>query len=116
MQSRYGRIFTEMDMIDFAHKMTQDNAGMDRGMAESRICNELAGYTSTFPEEEPVFVIRAKDALALAAVRNYRTHAERIIRIRKAAGGAVFLRMLDEAVDAFDKFRTQYHDRMAIPD
>jgi hypothetical protein len=71
----------------------------------------VGGLKLTFPGDEPVFVLRAKDKRALAQVRNYATmEASRTDPNRK------HLKNVDEAVESFEEFRRKHPERIKDAD
>lgn len=107
---KYGRLFTEDDVIAFAHEMTQENAGMDRGMSEDRVRSELAEFEGKFPKDEPLFLLRGKDKVAAETIEEYRflsrengSPDEQVLSVIKAK-------------DAFAEFARENPERMKVAD
>lgn len=69
--SKYGRIFTEADVLEVVRHWTGVRPTSER-LSE---CIE-ARIETTFPAGEPVFVLRAKDELAPVAMLAYALDAE----------------------------------------
>lgn len=61
------------------------------------------------PPEEPVFIFRGRDKLAVEALLHY-------VHVAKDDGcNEEFLASLGATIDEFRQFRIQYHDRMKQP-
>lgn len=71
---------------------------------DGRICNRATG--KPIPDDEPIFILRAKDALASAALAAYLAE---ITDIEHAAA-------VQARIDAFDAFAAANPDRMKYPD
>ncbi len=104
MDSKYGRIFTEEDVkaiVELA--VEQEVSSVDE--AETL----MDDFDGRFPADEPIFVLRARDKRALAAVRQYRENQSPRAPVNHIEG-------LDKAVREFEKFRVQHADQMKEPD
>jgi hypothetical protein len=108
--NKYGRLYTEADLIAFAHHCTQEWAGMDRGMSEDRVRKELADFKEfKFPDDEPLFLLRARDKRALAAIRFYMDHQSPRAPVNHMDG-------IELAFRDFDHFAINNPERMREPD
>jgi hypothetical protein len=104
LNSKYGRLFTEADV----RKYIEGLGGVDfSGSIDDD--SELSTVESTFPEDEPLFVLRAKDRRALGAVRFYYTHQSNYVTDKHLQG-------IERAIKAFDEFRNQHPERLKEPD
>jgi len=74
------------------------------GSRDGRICNRANG--KPIPDDEPVFILRAKDVTATAALRAY--HA--------AVTDPVHAQAVQLRIDAFEAFAAANQDRMKVPD
>lgn len=78
---------------------------VDGGMhQQARLCNRVTG--AMIPLDEPVFLLRAQDALAHATLRHY--VAERMVKCGPDDG-------LAERLAAFEQFATEHPDRVKLP-
>jgi hypothetical protein len=75
----------------------------------SRIVNRLTG--ETIPDDEPVFIFRARDLLALPALRKYHEDLLKEDRVSHEHVRAVNTRIVH-----FLEFRQQHPERMKYPD
>jgi hypothetical protein len=105
--NKYGRLFTRDDVekiVNLVRKFDEESG--------SRVDLDLviSDNAFTFPADEPLFVIRAKDQLGLAQVRNYGT----LCRARGCK--AAHLDGIDRAERDFEAFRREHSDRMKKPD
>lgn len=62
------------------------------------------------PDEEPVFILRARDALAITTLEVYKQLAEEDGTVPEEHINGV-----QEKIDAFRQFRVQYYDRIKAP-
>lgn len=137
--SKYGRLFTEADMRRAlryaAHRgeeagveaLCRDAVGnlvevgarllaeMD---AEAAVAPELATRfrpsswsVFTFPPDEPLFLLRAKDEVALAGVHGYGEGCDMDGRVDEEQREAV-----REAIRRFEAWQREHPDRMKVPD
>lgn len=106
--SKYGRIFTEDDLKKIAgHRL--EISGEYEMMDIVKELDEAGELT--FPPDEPLFTLRAKDRLSLGVIRAYFDHCIRVRDIDRTHVDNV-----EQAHRAFDAFRTEHPDRMKIPD
>lgn len=64
----------------------------------------------TIPDEEPVFIIRAKDVLGIAIIHDWMDRAEELgVNPEK-------LTAVEKHLDAFIAFKGRYPERMKVPD
>lgn len=108
---KYGHLYTEADVRKVVNHLSEKQS-----FDSENIDGALKRLKFTFPADEPMFLIRAKDRFGLAAVRNYRTHAFYAMVNKKKAGFSNFIKSIDNAVDAFEKFRIDNADKMKDPD
>lgn len=109
--SKYGRIFTEGDMIVFNSRIRERSEAEDRKLTDEEVREELASWKeSHFPPDEPIFTIRAQDQAALKSIESYRHIAE------EAGSPESHIATVESALDAFDDFRTDNPDRMKAAD
>jgi hypothetical protein len=65
------------------------------------------------PEDEPIFILRAKDKLALSTVVYYSNEA----RVRVGSETTPeFVKGVEDCVIAFDEWETNNPDKMKMPD
>lgn len=111
--SKYGRIFTEQDAVAIALYVvgwTRSAESEEAIPSESDIVKWLENFEGHFPSNEPIFVLRGQDRLALGTIRNYETLAQsRRTPIAHRVG-------VGQAVRAFDNFRVEHPDRIKDPD
>lgn len=107
--SKYGRIFTQDDMLNFAHHVGSELAGVDRGYSMDQLIGMLDDFTGKFPPDEPLFVLRARDKRALGAVRFYRDHQSQQAPSNHLDG-------VDKAYRQFRVFADENPDLMREPD
>lgn len=103
---KYGRIFTQDDVCEIVRFMRPD--GFDAGSVEAAIEELDSDGSATFPPEEPIFTLRAKDRCALGTVRYY---GDLIVRSPEEHKDSV-----ERAVRTFEQFRADHGDRMKDPD
>lgn len=108
--TKYGRIFTEKDL-----KLIVEIA-IENDVSSEEELNDLIQFMDEngdvkFPPDEPIFVLRAKDRLALAPVRIYLEKCE-------AAAGVPDLHIqgVEASLADFDRFRQENPDRLNTPD
>jgi len=75
---------------------------------EGRIFNRETGIA--IPDDEPVFILRAKDRAALGTLRNYLENS------RTVGASEEHLHIVQGRINDFDKFRSDHQDRVTIPD
>lgn len=109
MDSKYGRIFTEHDLLAFAHHVGSELAGVDRGFSKDQLSGMLAEFDGRFPMDEPLFVLRARDKRALGAVRHYRDH-------QSAQAPTNHLDGVEKAYRQFSLFAEENPELMREPD
>jgi hypothetical protein len=107
--SKYGRLFTEQDLIDFAYHVGEELAGVDRGFSKDQLDSMVDDFTGKFPPGEPLFLLRARDKRALGAVRHYRDHQS-----QKAPSN--HLDGVEKAYRQFSLFAEEHPDLMREPD
>ncbi len=71
---------------------------------DGRLVNRITG--KPIPDDEPVFILRAQDRKALAALRHYRDDCE--YPEQKAA--------IDKRIDEFTEYQKAHPDRVKEPD
>jgi hypothetical protein len=72
--------------------------------ADGRIVNRASG--NPIPDDEPVFILRAKDANAIKALRSYHMNCHNFAHRKIVAG-----RIAD-----FERFAAEHPERMKEPD
>jgi len=107
--SKYGRLFTENDVIELMSQAAKAYVGIERGPSVNQIMYIIADFEGKFPEDEPNFLLRAQDRWALGALRHYQQH-----QFKDASQD--HLDNIDNAVVAFEQFRLNNNDRMKNPD
>lgn len=112
---KYGRLFTEADVVNLMEKAAEvgrDNAGGNyEGESLEDSLAEILGETeSTIPRDEPWFVIRGKDQLAPTVIRDYATRAE----FERCSED--FVRQVNEAADHIEQWQAENPDRTKVPD
>lgn len=100
MHDKYGRIFTEADVREI----------LRTEMTDGDIDIALEQLKSTLPANEPIFVIRAHDKLALEVLHHYR-----MLAVNGGASEAL-VTSVEEAAKAFQRFSTENPDSMKVPD
>jgi hypothetical protein len=110
MDTKYGRIFTEDDVVAMVVQATHDMAGVDRGMSEDQARPPNAGYPAKIDPLEPVFMLRGQDKAALGTVTAYRGLAE-----EEGASDEV-LDSIDGAIEGFREFAYANPDKMKVAD
>jgi predicted transcriptional regulator len=104
---KYGRLFTEADVVNLMDKAWEEGRG--EGDEES-LAEILETTETTIPRDEPWFVIRGKDQLAPTVVRDYATRAE-FERCDED-----FVRQVNEAADHIEQWQEEHPDRTKVPD
>jgi hypothetical protein len=110
MDSKYGRLFTEEDVVKFAQQALRDNAGMDRAPSEDRIRADLSDFTGKFPVDEPLFLLRGQDKYATDAVDEY------LFSVKQGNAPEEFIGQVEQARGSFYDFESAHRDRMKLPD
>lgn len=115
MDLKYGRIFTQSDVEKILEVINRDDAP-DHWWEDGELKLDVAlkdmddmEYRFKWEADEPVFVLRARDATAEGAVRWYRDRQPR-------SAPANFLDGIDKAVTAFHQYRTDNPQLMKNPD
>lgn len=97
---KYGRLFTEDDVRSMLEAYEETGHNFDDLVQSGRF---------TFPEDEPLFVLRAQDKRALGAIRYYQDH-------QNPRASIAHLNNIERAVRAFEDFRFHKADRLKEPD
>lgn len=114
---KYGRIFTEEDVKRIVG-LTLEEAADILPTAQVTMTQTVDDIMSlvwsdavklTFPADEPIFLLRAQDKRALAAVRYYRDHQSPRAPVKHEQN-------VDHAMQKFERFRVQHPDRLKEPD
>jgi hypothetical protein len=66
------------------------------------------------PDDEPIFILRAKDDLAAATIARYRNMADRIESDKRP--NQEWFENVDGVVSAFGEFRASHPDLVRVPD
>lgn len=115
MDSKYGRIFTQDDVVNIvfrAFDIDNDNDGFDLDDIIRIIeKDEKLIEQRTFPDDEPLFILRAKDQLAYSAIEQYQIVCDEDGDVDEGHRAGI-----DEARKRFVEFRNENPDRMKIPD
>lgn len=104
--SKYGRIFTESDVQKLLQLATGEE---DFDLAGHLATADEMGISFKFPEDEPMFVLRARDKRALGAIRFYADHQNPRAPQNHIDG-------IDKALDAFEHYRHWQSNKMKDPD
>ena len=107
--SKYGRLFTEDDVIELMTQAASAYVGIERGPSVNQLMYIIADFEGKFPVDEPNFLMRGKDRWALGALRHYQQH-------QSSNASQDHLDNIDNAVVAFEQFRLNHKDRMKDPD
>lgn len=99
-EPKYGRVFTEEDVRRLLFSFQAQAADVEQALRE---------FDGTFPADESVFVLRAKDDIATAGLWGYH---EACLDM----AGPGYIASVREAIQAFDRFREDHPDRMRVPD
>lgn len=108
MHGKYGRVFTEADvraLLHCAHAGSTDLVALSAAAAEK-------GKPMTFPADEPVFVLRAQDEVAMAGLMGY---DEGLFSL-DVHPDEPHRRGVGEMIRAFEEFERAHPDRMGRPD
>lgn len=106
MDTKYGRIFTEADLIGFVQSFA-----LEGGLTDDQVKAAIDLYQSfTIPADEPTFLIRGKDKAAPNGVRAYANVALDI--------GATFefAQRASHLSASMNNWQMNNHDRVKIPD
>lgn len=107
---KYGRIFTEEDVREILVFACDDNK-LSAGEAMNDLVHSKHSPVQTrFPADEPIFVLRGQDRLALGAIQHY--YHRCMGRLRPQA----LLTEVERALKAFEQFRADHPDRIKYPD
>ena len=108
MDNKYGRIFTESDVRKVIEYVIAGDYGPDQF---PDILAEMDGDQVRFKweEDEPVFVLRARDNTAEGAIRFYRDH-------QRPGAPPNHLDAIERACTAFREFRADNPHLMKDPD
>lgn len=108
--SKYGRIFTEQDVLDFVQSTLQAYFGENARIDHEAVKGRLAQFEGRFPQDEPIFVLRGQDRKALAGIRAYN------LACTPETSPMEHLEAITNAIDLFERFRIDNPDRMKHPD
>ena len=72
--------------------------------------DHLVGQSGQVPEDEPLFILRARDVNALALLCDYKAMA------KQNGANADHLRAIDIRIGDFAVFAAQHPERMKVPD
>jgi hypothetical protein len=114
--NKYGRIFTEDDVREMINsavfvgiEVAEESDDPQHFNGDAVFDAVSTGFTTRFPEDEPVFVLRARDKRALAALRYYRDHQSQNAPTNHLDG-------IEKAYKDFDDFATNHRELMKEPD
>lgn len=96
---------------NFAAETRLDSRILSRAIVDELVTVEIVKLSSgeTLPDDEPLYLLRARDHLALATLQFYRTLCLR-------DGCTDYMReAVDEALATFKKFATEHPERMKQP-
>lgn len=79
--------------------------------ADYRKIKKLLGI----PEDEPIFIIRAKDDLGMAIVTRYRNMAASI-EDSKVVPYSSWFESMDNVIDEFGQYRIEHSELVRVPD
>ena len=71
--------------------------------------DRLIGQSGIVPDDEPLFILRARDVNAVATLKEY-------LRLACRSCDTDHTRAICKRISDFDKFKKEYPDRMKIPD
>src|SRR5436190_14751506 len=102
---KYARVFTQEDVLAIVRECMESNA-----MGTDDTQTIIDSFEGRFPVDEPQFVLRGQDRMALGTVRHYRELCDvRGVSNEHRDG-------VDEAISDFESFRVDNPDRMKDPD
>lgn len=102
--NKYGRIFTQDDVYSIVEH------AIEREFEETEdLTLYLEDFKGRFDKDEPLFVLRARDKRAIAAVRNYRDN-------QNPRAPQNHLDGIEKAMSEFEAFRVKNVDKMKEPD
>lgn len=107
---KYGRIFTEGDVIAFTEQVAKHYHRSGEPPTVAQIQDHLEQSEGTFPKDEPQFVLRGQDKAAHDTVESYLYATE-----EEGAGEAV-IQGVKEALSRFKAFAAGNRDRMKVAD
>lgn len=109
--SKYGRIFTESDVEKILEHLHDTYASSSPPPVLENVLGAMDenGVRFKFSEEEPTFILRARDKRAIGAIRYYRDH-------QSPRAPQNHLDGLDKSVDLFEKYRIECAGEMKEPD
>lgn len=109
-ESKYGRLFTEDDVCRIVAGVLRCH-GLNPETARHDAAGVLrADQSTTFPADEPLFLLRGQDGAAVPAVRDYGHRAD------DAGARAVHLGNVSVAALEMERWQTQHPDRVKVPD
>lgn len=117
MDGKYGRLFTEQDVRKIVRYATISAQTMSPELSSEQVMNDVLDdkisddFNLTFPKDEPLFLLRAKDKRSLGAVRHYHDLCDRSVGV-----GVDHLDGVEKSVRQFEEFRADNPDRMKDPD
>lgn len=123
---KYGRVFTEADVVELLVHVCGVNGERPRDYREApeslkRAITEMeerlakvpdTQHRLTFPVDEPVFLLRAKDEVAMAGLMGY---DEGLFSL-DVHPDEPHRRGVGETIRAFEEFERAHPDRMGRPD
>lgn|SRR3954469_17559086 len=104
--NKYGRIFTQADVEKIVEKV---QSSPHRPLHTTLAMIEASGESLTFPDNEPVFVLRARDKRARGAVRFYADH-------QTALSPPSHINAVEEALKQFNVYANNNPELMREPD
>lgn len=105
---KFGCLFTETDVEELINIAT--GAATSGEVLNLKDCLNNVGRPMTFPADEPLFVLRGKDAAAYVGIGAYIDEAERI------GASPEFLRRLAHSGGQFLAWQMLHKDRTKTPD
>lgn len=119
--NKYGRIFTEEDVKQFigmafvAGEEAENDSptsagGGEHGCDVDALFEAFDGEEFRFPEDEPMFVMRGQDRLALGTLRKYQELAE------AHECDQDHLNTIEQTLRQFEHFRVSNPDKIKKPD
>lgn len=71
--------------------------------------NRLVGQSGPVPDDEPLFILRARDVNAIPTLRQY-------FQIASRNSASQHVRAITEAIERFQTFKESNPDRIKVPD
>lgn len=105
MDSKYGRLFTTMDVKAIVERAIEEEVEDERELDEI-----IESHGGKFPRDEPLFLLRGQDSAAADTIRDYHANC------KAKRAGAEHMNSIGLAEEAFRDFARVNPSSVGVPD